>query len=231
MNSFTIHDLPESERPRERLLHHGSLALSTAELLAIVLGNGTRGASVLQLSQNLLAYFGGIDKLADATISELCEVRGIGKAKAIQIKAMFGIGQRLAPEKSKEKIRIDSPWQAYQLLKDPYAFAHQEHFIVLMQDTRGCCLGHEVVSVGTLNETLIHPREIFYPAIRHKAASIVIAHNHPSGDPEPSQEDLVVTQRLCEVGSLMEIPVLDHLIIAGNRFVSLRQKGINCFKN
>lgn len=229
MANYTIHDLPATERPRERLIHQGVAALSTTELLAIVLGNGTRGSSVLHLAQELLASFGGIENLAEATVAELCQVRGIGKAKAVLIKAVFGLHQKMPAEKNDARQPIDSPWQAFQLLKNPYAFAHQEHFIIVMQDTRGCCIGHEVIAVGTLNETLVHPREVFYPAIRHKAASVLLAHNHPSGDPEPSPEDIEITEKLCSVGDLMDIPVLDHIILANHRFVSLRQKGIRCF--
>ncbi len=231
MSSLTaIRHMPESERPRERLLHHGTPSLSTAELIAIVLGNGTKGASALQLAHQLLSFFGGVEHLIDATVPELCQVKGIGRAKAVQIKAALGLGQRAAAHRQQEKVKIDSPWHVFQLLKDQYGSARQEHFIVLMQDTRGCSLGHEVIAIGTLNETLVHPREVFYPAIRHKAASIVVAHNHPSGDPSPSTEDFEVTERLCDAGRLVEIPLIDHIIITSSHFISLRQKGLKCFK-
>ncbi|MFA6916251.1 MAG: DNA repair protein RadC [Parachlamydiales bacterium] len=228
-NSYTIHDLPQAERPRERLLKHGSEALSSAELIAIILGNGTRGTSVLQLAQQLLSSFGGLEKLVDATLSELCQVKGIGKAKGLQLQSVFGICKRIKTVTPQEKPTIDSPWHVYNLLKDTIALAKQEHFIVIMQDTRGCMIHQEVVAIGTLTETLVHPREVFYPAIRNKAASILVAHNHPSGDPEPSLEDIEITEKLCEAGLLMDIPLMDHLIIVPTRFVSLRQRGLKCF--
>ena len=228
--AYTIHDMPEEERPRERLHAFGAEALSTAELLAIVLGNGTRGQSVVQLAQSLLAKFGSLETLATATLAELCQVKGIGKAKALELQAVFNIGRRLQNKEARISKRIDNPWQAYQLLKDPYAYALQEHFIIVMLDAKGIVLQHEVISIGTLTETLVHPREVFYPAIRNKAVSLFLAHNHPSGDPEPSQEDLDITAQLCQVGKMMEINIVDHIILAGERFISLRQRGLTCFK-
>lgn len=227
--SYTIHQMPLEERPRERLVRYGSRMLSAAELIAIVLGNGTRGTSVLQLAQNLLAHFGSIDQLAEATLSELCKVKGIGIAKAVQLQAVFGLGKRMLDKKETVKVKIDNPWLVYQLLKEEFASQKQEHFIVVLQDVRGCLICYEAVAIGTLTETLVHPREVFYPAIRNNAASILIAHNHPSGDPEPSKEDIAVTEMLCEAGTLMNIPVLDHLILTATRFISLRQHGLKCF--
>lgn len=228
-SAYTIHDLPQAERPRERLLKHGTEALSTAELIAIVLGNGTRGASVLQLAQQLISTFGSLENLVDATIPELCQVKGIGKAKALQLQSVFGLCKRIKTVTPQDRSSLDSPWQVYQLLKNSIAIAKQEHFVVIMQDARGCMIHQETIAVGTLTETLVHPREVFYPAIRNKAASILLAHNHPSGDPEPSTEDVEITEKLCEAGLLMDIPVMDHLIVGADRFVSLRQRGLKCF--
>lgn len=228
---FTLLDMPESERPRERLIQQGVESLSTAELLAIVLGSGTKGTPVLQLAQQLLAQYGGLEKLSDATVSELCQMKGIGWAKAVLLKAVFGLGVRVQSTRGTLRQRIETPLQAYQMLKNPYASLQQEHFIVLLQDTRGGYINHEVVSIGTLQEALVHPREVFYPAIRHKAATVILAHNHPSGDPEPSSEDFQVTERLCEAGNMLNIPVVDHIILGSHTFVSLREKGLTCFRS
>lgn len=228
---LTIHDMPLSERPRERLMRCGTNSLSTAELIAIILGNGTRGTSVLQLANQLLSHFGGLDNLVDATAAELCQVKGIGQAKALQLQAALGLAKRILKKDVPYRPRIDTPLQAYSLLKDPYSFAKQEHFIVILQDVKSFLISVEVVAIGTLDETLVHPREVFYPAIRHKAASIVIAHNHPSGDPDPSKEDLIVTEQLCRAGRLMSIPVVDHVILGAERYVSLRQQGLKCFND
>lgn len=228
--SYTIHDLPQDERPRERLAKHGTEALSSTELLAIILGNGTRGMSVLHLAQQLLSHFGGLEKLVDATIAELCQIRGIGKAKALQLQSVFGLCKRMKSVTEEKKPIIDSPWHVYQLLKDTIALEKQEHFVVIMQDARGCMIKYEVVAMGTLTETLVHPREVFYPAIRNKAAAILVAHNHPSGDPEPSTEDLEITEKLYEAGLLMDIPLLDHIILVPQRFISLRERGLKCFR-
>lgn len=227
--SYSLLALPPDERPRERLARCGSEALSTAELLAIILGSGTRGSSVLQVAQRLLATYGDLSKLAEATLNELLQHKGIGHAKALQLKAAFGLSSRLQRGGVTPRYPISSPWHAYQLLKDPYATAKEEHFLVLLQDTKNCLISSELIAIGTLNETLVHPREVFYPAVRHKAATVILAHNHPSGDPEPSPADLALTAQLCKVGALMEIPVVDHLIIAATGFVSLRQRSLPCF--
>lgn len=226
---YTLHHIPEEDRPRERLVKYGTGILSATELIAIILGNGTRGNSVLQLAQQLLMKFGSLENLSEATLQELCKVKGIGIAKAVQLHAAFGLGKRLE-RKVISKTRIDNPWHVYQLLKEEFASAKQENFIVVLEDVKGCFIGKEVIAVGTLTEALVHPREVFYPAIRHKAAAIVIAHNHPSGDPEPSKEDIDITQTLCQVGKLMDIPVLDHLILTSTNYVSLRQQGLAFFK-
>lgn len=226
---YTLLSLPKEERPRERLARYGAEVLSTAELLAIILGSGTRGSSVLQLAQQLLATYGDIARLSEATLAELCQLKGIGHAKALQLKAAFGLVNRLQQQGLRQRCQVANPWQAYHLLKEPYASAKQEHFLAVLQDTKGYLISCEVISIGTLNETLVHPREVFYPAVRHKAFSIILAHNHPSGDPEPSPADIAITKQLCQVGTLMEIPVVDHLILTPSRFISLRERGLDCF--
>ena len=224
---YKIQDLHISERPRERLRLHGSEALSNAELIAIILGSGMKGKSVLHLAQELMVRFGSLKALSEATLEELCEVKGLGIAKSIQLKAAFSLGLKVYRQAAAPKFRIENPLHAYNLIRDELEHQKQELFMVILQDTKGSLICHEVVSVGTLSQTLVHPREVFYPAIRHKAASIIIAHNHPSGDATPSQQDLETTQSLISVGKLMGIPVHDHLIIGSGCYVSLRQHGVD----
>jgi DNA repair protein RadC len=223
--SYTIQSLPEEERPRERFLKQGAESISTTELIAILLGSGMRGKSVVQLAQELLVTFGTLRKLADATIEELCQIKGLGIAKAIQLKASFTLGLRASQQMTQKKYRVEQPVHAYQLLKDQLQHEKREHFMIIMLDVKGYVINFDTISIGTLSRSLIHPREVFYPAIRHKAATVVLAHNHPSGDPTPSQEDIEVTEKLVSVGSLLGIPVKDHIIIGENTFVSMRQKG------
>lgn len=223
--SYTIHQLPQADRPRERLLKQGPQAVSSAELIAIILGSGMKGKSVLQLSQELIMHFGGLDKLADATIEEMCEIKGLGKVKAVQLKAAFTLGVKAARNNEELRVQIKHPKQVYHLLKEQLAEEKREIFIVIMQDIKGYLISYEMVSVGTLANVLVHPREIFYPAIRHKASSIVLAHNHPSGDPSPSKEDMQLTDDLIAAGRMMGIPVQDHVIIGKSGYISLREQG------
>lgn len=227
MCAYSIKNLPAEERPRERLSRCGPEAMSTAELIAILLGNGIKGCPVLQLAHDIISHFGSLEVLANATIAELCEIKGLGLAKAIQLKAAFNLGVRLSKQTLCPKYRIDHPVHAYNLIKEEVEKEKREIFFVILLDTKGYVINQEVVSIGTLSETLIHPREVFYPAIRHKAASIILAHNHPSGDPTPSREDYEVTEILCKAGSMMSIPIQDHIIIGNNAYISLRQKGFS----
>lgn len=226
-NRYSIQRLPEEERPRERLMRNGSEAMSTADLIAIILGSGTKGISVLQLAHEIVIRFGSLQKLSDATIPELCQIKGLGPAKAIQLKASFSLGIRASKQTIPPKYRIDHPVHAYQLVRDELEHENRELFVVILQDSKGCAICHEVISIGTLTNSLVHPREVFYPAIRHKAASIILIHNHPSGDPTPSKQDYEVTKTLIEVGKMIGIPVNDHLIIGEQGYVSLRQKGVS----
>jgi len=226
-NQYTVQQMPLNERPRERLFKLGPEAVSSAELLAIILGSGTKGKSVIQLSQELLVKFESLKGLAEATIEELCEIKGMGMAKAIQIKATTTIALRLSQNDSAPKCKIDNPQSAYHLIKETLENEKREIFTVVMLDTKSHLITHQVVSIGTLSRSLIHPREVFYPAIRHKAASIILAHNHPSGDPTPSKQDVEVTKMLVDAGELMGIFVNDHLIIGQGSFISMRQNKIS----
>jgi DNA repair protein RadC len=217
--------IPEEARPRERLMRDGIDALSIQELLAIILSSGTQGKSVLDLSLEVLIRFGSLDQLLDASIAELMEIKGIGKAKAIQLKAVFGIALKYKRPVCLDKFLIESATQAFELAKREIAHYKQEILLVMLRDVRGMMIHREAVSIGTLCEVLVHPREVFYPAVRHKAHSIIVAHNHPSGDPTPSQADIALTRSLLLASRTMGIPLDDHLIICSQSYVSLKEKG------
>jgi DNA repair protein RadC len=221
-----MQQIPEEDRPRERLLRHGPESLSSAELIAIILGSGTKTNPILQLAQDIISRFGTIKRLAEATVEELCEIKGVGPAKAIQLRASLSLGLRVSNGVQQVKSRIQSPIDAYRLLRGELEHEKRELFVIILLDVRGYVINHQVVSIGTLSSAPIHPREVFYPAIRHKAASIVLAHNHPSGDPTPSKEDYEITKMLVEAGALMGIGVNDHIIVGEQGYVSLREKGV-----
>lgn len=221
-----MHRLPEQERPRERLLRHGPESLSTVELIAILLGSGTQKSPVLKLAQELVAHFGSLQILAEATIEELRQVKGIGTAKAVQLKASIHLSLRLAKQTQPQKYPISHPVHAYNLIKDLLQEEKREVLLVILQDIKNCLICYEIVGIGTLSNSLVHPREVFYPAIRHKAASLILVHNHPSGDPTPSPQDHEVTDTLIQVGRLMGIPINDHIITGDQGYISLRQQGV-----
>ena len=225
MGNYSIHQMPREERPRERLVRHGSESLSTSELIALILGSGSKTKSVLELAQEIVVKFGTLQQLAEATLTEMLEIKGVGLAKALQLKAALSLGLRASKQAVQVKYRIEHPMHAYHLIKDEIEFEKREHFMVILQDVKGYVICHEVVSIGTLSQTIVHPREVFYPAVRHKAASIIVAHNHPSGDPTPSLQDIELTKSLLEASQMIGIPLHDHLIIGHQRYISLRQKG------
>jgi DNA repair protein RadC len=226
MMHYSIQNLLQQDRPRERFLALGAEALSATELVALILGSGHKTKSVLQLAHEIVAYFGSLQKLAEATLSELTAIKGVGNAKAIQLKAAFHLGIRASKQIRAPKYRIEHPIHAYYLVKDELENEKRELFVVILQDTKGYVICHETISIGSLTQTLVHPREVFYPAIRHKAASLIVAHNHPSGDPTPSSQDFELTHVLIEASQLIGIPVHDHLIIGQQTYISLRQKGM-----
>ena len=221
VKSFTIHDLPAEERPRERLIKFGEEALSVQELLQVILGRGIAGESVVVTAQKLLSQFGSLQKLAEASVEELSSIKGIGLAKATQIKAVFEIGHRLStqalPYKSKE---LTDPKNVYQLMKSKLKDYHKEHFFIIPINSRNWSVAE--VSVGSLNSSIIHPREVFSEAIKNKAVSVIFVHNHPSGDPEPSEDDLETTKQLTEAGKILGIEVVDHLIVTKNNYFSFK---------
>ena len=221
-----IHDLPTNERPRERLQHYGEKALSNAELLAIILRVGVEGRSAVGLGQQLLAHFGGLRGLARATIDEVCSLRGIGPAKAVQIKAALEIGRRLAIEAPEERPQITSPADAANLIMLDMSLLDQEELWVLLLDTKNHVLDIVHLYQGSVNASLIRTAEVFREAVKRNCAAVIVAHNHPSGDPTPSPEDVRITRQMHEAGKLLDTEVLDHLIIGHSRFVSLKERGL-----
>jgi len=222
----TIKDLPTQERPRERLISAGEGALSTAELLAIILRTGVGGESVLDMAHRLLSDYDGLPGLARASFAELKAERGLGNAKTAQLKAALELGRRMLLASPEDRLVVRSPSDVAQILMAEMAHLEQEHFQVLYLDTRNRLLGSDTVYVGSLNASHIRVGEIFRNAIKRNCAAIIVAHNHPSGDPSPSPEDVDVTRQLIEAGDLLSIEVLDHLIIGQQRFVSLRERGL-----
>ena len=224
--SFTIHDLPKPERPRERLKKLGPEALSAQELLALVIGRGIPQKSVMNIAQELLAKFGNIKAISQATLEELSQIKGIGLAKAAQIKACFELGKRQELELELEDIDVKNPQSVVKALQAKIKDKAKEHFKLILLNTRNKIIGISTVSIGTLDSSLVHPREVFKEAIAHNAYSVILAHNHPSGDPEPSEDDITITRRLIEAGKILGIEVTDHIIISKNGFFSFKEKGL-----
>ena len=222
----TIKDLPVDERPRERLAQAGEGALSTAELLAIILRTGLGGENVLAMATRLISKYNGLPGLARASFAELQAEKGLGKAKTAQIKAALELGRRMLLTSPEDRFAVRSPADVAQLLMAEMAHLEQEHFRVLYLDTRNRLMGSETVYVGSLNASHIRVGEIFRDAVKRNCAAIIVVHNHPSGDPTPSPEDVAVTRQLVEAGKLLDIELLDHLIIGQQRFVSLRERGL-----
>src|SRR4030042_1606457 len=222
--SFTLRDLPLSERPRERLAHHGIEALSAQEVLALILGRGTRGESVMVEAQRLLSTFGNLKAIGEASLEELTQVKGIGPAKAAQLKAAFELGRRSDSPPSTKERTIGSPDDAVAQIRAKLKGKKKEHFWVLLLDTRNKVVKMSEVSIGSLNASIVHPREVFREAISASAASVILVHNHPSGDPQPSEDDVKLTKRLVEAGELVGIDVLDHIIIGDKKYLSLKRE-------
>ncbi|MFB9327250.1 DNA repair protein RadC [Paenibacillus aurantiacus] len=224
--SYVLRDVPSEERPRERMMTVGAEALSHAELLAILLRTGTKRESAVLLAARILKECGNLRGLVDMSVEELTAIRGIGPAKAVQLLAGIELGRRLAKSRQGELPAIRKPQDAAELVMDEMRYLKKEHFVCLFLNTKNQVIVKETLSVGTLNASLVHPREVFRAAIKCSSASIVCVHNHPSGDPTPSPEDIAMTRRLKEAGELVGIDVLDHLVIGDNRFVSLKEQGL-----
>lgn len=223
--TIMIKDVPKQDRPRERLLELGPQHLSNQELMAILLGSGTRQESVMTLAQRIMMYFEGLNLLRDAAIEELIAIKGIGAAKGVLILAAIELGKRMHKLKPQERYVIRSPEDGADYIMEEMRSLSQEHFVCIFLNTKNQILHRQTIFIGSLNASIVHPREVFREAVRRSAASIICAHNHPSGDPSPSQEDIHVTKRLSECGKMIGIELLDHLVIGDRKFVSLKEKG------
>jgi len=225
--SFTIHDLPISERPRERLQKLGVEALSAQEILAVILGRGVSGESVMVTAQRLLSRFGSLKGLAQASVEELSQVKGIGLAKSAQIKAAFELSSRLEGyAEAGDKPVVKTPEDVASLVKARLRGKKKEYFLALLLDTRNQLIKMSEISIGSLDTSIVHPREVFKEAISASAASVIFVHNHPSGDATASEDDIKLTKRLAEVGGIVGIEVLDHIIIGDKKFLSLKREGL-----
>ncbi len=224
--TYTIKDLPENERPREKLMKYGVKSLSNAELLAVIIRTGSREDTAVELGRNILQLTSrGISDLANISLEKLMKVKGIGKCKASQILSAIELGKRISYDSALGQARITSPRSIANIFMDDMRFLEKEHFRILTLDSKNQIISTEEISIGTLNASIVHPRDVFKAAISRNANSIILIHNHPSGDTEPSKEDIMVTKRLMEAGNIVGIRVLDHIIIADNRYLSLREKG------
>lgn len=217
-----IKDIPRVDRPREKLLKYGPAKLSTTELLAILLRTGIKGKNVIELSGQILQAI-GTNKIKNISLDHLQTIKGLGKVKALEIIAAIELGKRLLVDE--EKVHVANPADIYESLKDIRSHK-KEHFIAFYLDTKHEEITRELISIGSLNETIVHPREVFEPAIRCLACSVIVAHNHPSGDPEPSKEDVSLTHQLRDAGKILGITLLDHVIIYKNGYTSMKDKGL-----
>lgn len=229
MARININKWPEDERPRERLLKAGPEHLSAAQLLAIVLRTGSEGKSALELAMELIQHYGDLRSVGVATVHELCSIKGIGPAKAAQIKAAMEIGKRASSYPLSRKVRILSSRDVYDVYRHYvpyYRGLKKEIFRLLMLDGKNRIFADYLVSEGCLTSSIVHPREVYIQAIRNSAASVIFLHNHPSGDPSPSPEDVDITKRLVAAGELIGIKVLDHIIMGEREYVSFADKGL-----
>ncbi|MBI5196340.1 MAG: DNA repair protein RadC [Nitrospirae bacterium] len=228
MEYKSIKNWPEDERPRERLLKFGAGGLSTAQLLAVILRTGGKNKSALELGRELLSEFKGLREISDASAAELSIVRGIGGAKAAQVKAALELGKRMlqnSAENSRETQGVKHSRDVYDYYRHKFFGQKKEMFLCAMLDIKNRIFKDATVSVGTLTSSLVHPREVFRHAIKEAAASVIFIHNHPSGDPSPSKNDIEITGRLIETGRIVGINVLDHVIVTDERYVSIMEGG------
>ncbi|MEK5185748.1 RadC family protein [Solibacillus sp. FSL W7-1324] len=223
--NMKIHDVHEADRPRERLIRQGAKSLSNQELIAILLGTGTKRESVLTVANRVLINFEKLHNLKHATLEEITEIKGIGEAKAVLLLAAIELGRRLASKDLEERFTIRSPEDAATFLMQDMTSLQQEHFVCLFLNVKNQVLHKQTIFVGSLNASIVHPREIFREAVKRSAASIICSHNHPSGIPTPSPEDIDVTTRLYEAGKIVGVDLLDHVIIGDHQFISMKEKG------
>jgi DNA repair protein RadC len=225
-HSLMIKELPMDERPREKMREKGAQSMGNSELLAILLRTGSRDESALRLAERLLEQQGGLAGFGNATTEDIELIKGIGSAKATTVLAAIELGRRVAVLATVERLVVKSPDDVAALLLPRFRFETREHFLAVLLSTKNHVIKTPVISIGSLNASIVHPRELFREAINARAASVILAHNHPSGDPTPSPEDISLTRKLKEAGQLLDIPVLDHLILGDGKYVSLKEKGI-----
>lgn len=224
-----IKEWPEDERPRERMQRAGTAVLSDAELLALIIRSGDPSTrqTAIDLGRELIRHFGGsLRELGSAELSELCAVKGVGLAKATSIKAAFALASRFQGRKLEHLDRFTSPRQVFEYFHHEFRDSRKEYFLALLLDGKNRIIRRVQVSEGSLNQSIVHPREVFSPAVRESAAAVILVHNHPTGDPAPSSEDIAVTRRLNEAGEVMGIRVLDHIIIGDGDFISFVERGL-----
>jgi DNA repair protein RadC len=228
MENNSIKEWPEEERPRERLLKFGPQGMSTAQLLAIILRVGSRDKSAIELAREILLKFGGLGEIEDASVAEFTDVKGVGSAKVAQIRAAFELGKRLMQSKGDAAVHEPSfknSRAVYEYYRPRFYGMKKEKVICALLNTKNKVFKEILVSDGTLTSSLVHPREVFRYAIKEAAAAVLIIHNHPSGDPSPSRDDINITKRLVETGKMIGINVLDHIIISDGKYLSLLEKG------
>ena len=223
---FMIKELPIKERPRERFIKYGANSIQTFELIAIILRTGSKDESVIELAKRVTYKFKTLKDLSTTSIKELKTIKGIGNTKAIELLAAFELGKRVNNETFNIQNKLHSPESIYQYLKSELEMKTQEHFLALYLNTKGELIKKETLFIGSLNSSLIHPREIFKHAVINSAAAIVICHNHPSGDPTPSKQDIEITKLIHKNSLMMDIELLDHIIIGKDRYYSFKEKGM-----
>ena len=226
--TLLVRDLPADERPRERLLAEGAASLSNTELLAVLLRTGVKDDSVLRVAEKVLALYKerGLAAITQMSAKELSSIKGVGMAKAATILAAVELGRRLALKAAEARTVVHGPADAASYVMPRFRFERREHFAVLLLNAKNHILALKTISVGTLTSSVVHPREVFQAAIEGAAAGVILVHNHPSGDPAPSGEDIAVTRRMVEAGEIMDIPVLDHVIVGYDKFISLKEEGM-----
>ena len=225
-NYFMIKEMPTLERPREKMINYGSNSLSNAELLAILIGSGNAKQNAIELSRDIINNFGGLIALTDITHEELISIRGIGDAKACNILAALELNKRVSAYALNKRMKITSPNDVCNLFMDELRYDKKEKFIIVLLNTKSEIIRKELISIGNLNYSIVHPREVYKYAIKKSAASVLFIHNHPSGNPDPSKNDKNITRRLTEVGEIIGIDVIDHIIIGNNRYFSFKENDL-----
>ena len=224
-----IKEWPVDERPREKMLKQGSGSLSNAELLALILrtGDSTTKKSAIDLGRDIISHFGdNLRELGNADLAEICTIKGMGMAKATGLKAAFTLASRFQARRLESFDRFTSPRQVFEYFHHEFRDSRKEYFLILLLDGKNRIIRRVQISEGSLNQSIVHPREVFSPAVKESAAALIFVHNHPTGDPAPSTEDIAITRRLREAGDIMGIKVLDHIIVGDGEFVSFVERGL-----